>query len=194
MRIGVILRPVENRYTLNKEVEEVISFYGGTVIGITRYNEEILESLDGMILQGGEDYTKTDLDILTFLYKRDIPTLGICLGMQTMGVLFHGKMGMIENHYILDQEDVHSVLVNKDSKFYSFIRTEEFFVNSRHHEVLLSTDMDIVGVSKDGVVEIIEDKKKKFFIGVQWHPETDFSKKDISKKLFTSFFETVRNS
>lgn len=194
MRIGVILRPVENRYTLNKEVEEVISFYGGTVIGITRYNEEILESLDGMILQGGEDYTKTDLDILTFLYKRDIPTLGICLGMQTMGVLFHGKMGRIENHYILDQEDVHSVLVNKDSKFYSFIRTEEFFVNSRHNEVLLSTDMDIVGVSKDGVVEIIEDKKKKFFIGVQWHPETDFSKKDISKKLFTSFFETVRNS
>ena len=54
--------------------------------------------------------------------------------------------------------------------------------------------MDTIGVSNDGVIEVIEDKKKKFFIGVEWHPETNFLNKEISKKLFNAFFETVRNS
>ena len=193
MKIGVILRPVGNRYTLNKEIEEVIAYYGGTVVGITRYNESLLESLDGAILQGGEDYTKTDLDILTFLYKRDIPTLGICLGMQTMGVLFHGELKKIENHCLLEEKE-HTVFVNKDSKFFEFVRAEEFLVNSRHQEALTTTEMDTIGVSNDGVIEVIEDKKKKFFIGVEWHPETNFLNKEISKKLFNAFFETVRNS
>lgn len=193
MKIGVILRPVEDRYTLNREIEEVIAYYGGSVVGITRYNEELLESLDGAILQGGEEYTQTDLDILTFLYKRDIPTLGICLGMQTMGVLFHGELEKIENHFLLEEGE-HVVLVNKDSKFYGFVRLEEFLVNSRHHEALATTKMDIVGVAEDGGMEVIEDKKKKFFIGVQWHPETNFLNKDLSQSLFTAFFETIRNS
>lgn len=194
MKIGIILREVGNRYTLNKEIDDVISYYGGETIGITKYSEEVLESLDGMILQGGEEYTKTDLDILTFLYKRDIPTLGICLGMQTMGMLFHGEMTKIENHYELEKQDVHSVLVNKESKFYGKVRLEEFLVNSRHYEILTKTDLDIVGLASDGVIEIIEDKKKKFFIGVQWHPETNFQNNAVSKKIFTSFFETIKET
>ena len=194
MKIGVILREVGDRYTLNKEIEEVISYYGGVTIGMTKYNEEILESLDGVILQGGEEYTNTDMDILTYLYKRDIPTLGICLGMQTMGVLFHGKMSKVENHYALEKQEVHPVYVDKESKFYSKVRLEEFYVNSRHYEILTKTSLDIVGVSSDGVMEIIEDKKKKFFIGVQWHPETNFQKNAISQKLFQSFFETVKET
>ena len=192
MKIGVILRPVDDRYTLNREIEEVIAYYGGNVVGITRYNEELLESLDGAILQGGEEYTQTDLDILTFLYKRDIPTLGIWLGIQKNVVLFHWELEEVENQFLLEEGE-HTVLVNKDSKFYGFVRSEEFLVNSRHHEVLTTTKMDIVGVTEDGRIEVIEDKKKKFFIGVQWHPETNFLNKELSKSLFTSFFETVRN-
>lgn len=194
MKIGVILREVGNRYTLNKEIEEVISYYGGVTIGIAQYNEEILEELDGMILQGGENYTDTDMNILTYLYKRDIPTLGICLGMQTMGMLFHGKMSKVENHYELEKQEVHPVYVDKESKFYSKVRLEEFYVNSRHHEILTRTSLDIVGVSSDGVMEILEDKKKKFFIGVQWHPETNFQKDKTSQKLFQSFFETIKGT
>lgn len=192
MKIGVILREVGDRYTLNKEIEEVISYYGGIPIGITRYSEEVLESLDGAILQGGEEYTNIDLDILTYLYKRDIPTLGICLGMQTMGILFHGKMSKVENHYELEKQEVHPVYVDKESKFYSKVRLEEFYVNSRHHEILTKTSLDIVGVSSDGVMEILEDKKKKFFIGVQWHPETNFNENEVSKKIFTAFFNTIK--
>ena len=30
----------------------------------------------------------------------------------------------------------------------------------------------ISAVSKDGIIEGIEDNSKKFFLGVQWHPES----------------------
>ncbi len=192
MKIGVILRPVLDRYTLNKELEEVISYYGGKTIGFTKFDSSLLDILDGVILQGGEDYNEEDFKIVDYLYEKNIPTLGICLGMQTMSVLKKGCLYKVENHYEKDKQGVHEVFINTNSYFYKLMKENHFFVNSRHHEAVGETSLDIVGRSGDNIIEVVEDKTKKFFIGVEWHPETNFYNDFISQKLFDVYFDIVR--
>lgn len=193
MKIGVILRKVNDRFTLNEELERVISYYNASVVGITSFDLDLLNYVDGFILQGGFDYTELDLKITSYLYEHDIPTLGICLGMQTMGVMKQGVLKELktEKHYSLDKRMVHDVKIDTNSKFYDIIKKDKISVNSRHHEALEKTNLSIVGYSDDGVVEVIEDASKKFFIGVQWHPETNFFKDEISKKLFDYYFQIL---
>ena len=193
MKIGVILRKVNDRFTLNEELERVISYYNASVVGITSFDVDLLNYVDGFILQGGLDYTELDLKITSYLYEHDIPTLGICLGMQTMGVMRQGILKVLETdkHYSLDKRIVHDVKIDTNSKFYDIIKKDKISVNSRHHEVLEKTSLSIVGYSDDGVIEVIEDASRKFFIGVQWHPETHFSQDEISKKLFDYYFKIL---
>jgi len=45
-------------------------------------------------------------------------------------------------------------------------------VNTSHHQAVFSPGRAIVNaVAPDGVIEGIEDRSKKFCLGVQWHPE-----------------------
>lgn len=53
-----------------------------------------------------------------------------------------------------------------------------------------NTDLDIVAYSEDEIIEAIEDKKKKFFIGVQWHPES-LTYDEYSNKLFDFFIKKL---
>ncbi len=68
---------------------------------------------------------------------------------------------------------------------------EEFIqVNSRHERYIPYTNLDISAYSDDGIPEAIENKNKKFFIGVQWHPESLID--DIySKRLFNAFIDSL---
>ena len=48
------------------------------------------------------------------------------------------------------------------------------------------TNLDCVAYSEDNILEAVEDKNKKFFLGIQWHPESLLE--DIySKRLFDYF-------
>lgn len=193
MKIGVMLRHVNDRYTLNEEILDVITFFGGEAVCFTHFHEDILNFVDGVILQGGEDYTNEDLKTVSYLFKKDIPTLGICLGMQTMGVFLEGALQELPttSHYQPEKLDVHEIKVDTNSQFYDIINKDKVIVNSRHHEALTHTKASITGISSDGVIEIIEDNSRKFFIGVQWHPETNFLHDSVSLKLFQAFFDTL---
>lgn len=52
------------------------------------------------------------------------------------------------------------------------------------------TKLSQVAYSEDGIIEAIEDKNKRFFIGVQWHPESLMEDR-YSDKLFSYFIETL---
>lgn len=190
--IGVLLRD-NNKYTLNKEIKAVIDHYHKICIGIYPNNlEEFIEiaSLcDGFILQGGSDYTDLEIEFVRYLYENDIPTLGICLGMQMMSVI-NGKLEKLKhfNHQSTNLY-VHDVFICQDSKLYSILKKERIMVNSRHIEHITNTFLSVSAKSGDSVIEAVEDKNKKFFIGVQWHPESIMD--ENSTKLFNSFFESV---
>lgn len=52
------------------------------------------------------------------------------------------------------------------------------------------TELDCVAYSEDGIIEAIEDKTKRFFIGVQWHPESLIND-EYSNKLFDYFIKNL---
>ena len=61
-------------------------------------------------------------------------------------------------------------------------------VNSRHKDYVINTGLSI-GATCNGIIEEVEDKNKKFFVGVQWHPE-DLDDEN-SDKLFDYFINKL---
>ncbi len=195
--IGIIGRKNENRITFNQEVINVINKFNCIPIGIiVDFNnnpqkefykvKRLIDICDGIILQGGSDYYDIDILITKYLYDKNIPTLGICLGMQTMAMTFNGIIKDIDNHKILEKY-AHKIKINKNSKLYEILKKETIDVNSRHKSYIVKTDLDVSATNK--IIEAIEDKNKKFFIGVQWHPESLMDKNSIL--LFKSFFSSI---
>ena len=68
MKIGVLLRETGDRFTLNKEIKEVIEAYNGIVIGLSPISfEQFIEAsdmCDGFILQGGTDTSLLEIQIV----------------------------------------------------------------------------------------------------------------------------------
>lgn len=195
--IGIIGRNNDDKVTFNNEVIDVIHKYHCIPIGIiANFNnnpniefnkiKKIIDLCDGFILQGGDNYYDVDILIAKYLYKNNIPTLGICLGMQTMAVAFNGNMGIINNHNSKNKY-VHQITINKNSKLYDIIKKNKIHVNSRHNSYVLNTNLNIS--ASDEIIEAVEDKNKNFFIGVQWHPESLMDENSIL--LFNNFFYSL---
>ncbi len=198
MYIGIIGRKNEDKITFNQEIINVIYKYNCIPIGIiVNFNNDsdeefnkiknLLDICNGFILQGGSDYYDIDILITKYLYDKNIPTLGICLGMQTMGMTFNGVMDDIDDHKSLAKY-VHYIEINNNSKLHQIIKKNKILVNSRHKSYILKTDLDVAATNK--IIEAIEDKNKRFFIGVQWHPESLMDENSIL--LFNSFFNSIK--
>lgn len=191
--IGIITRKSisEENHTINIIYDDVVKAVinnGGIPIGIPLYDDYrvLINICDGIIFQGGDDFEKYDLETLKYIYEINKPVLGICLGMQLMGMLFNGEMINIKKHkkYL---NYVHEVKINKNSKLYNIFKTDLIKVNSRHKSIIKNTKLDVVGISNDSYIEAIEDKSKKFFLGVQWHPENMIKYDSIQNNLFKYF-------
>lgn len=215
-KIGVIARPdkscCENEiWQIHNDVRKVILTYNGVPVVLIPtnidYQEKMsehefnilkgsLEVCDGFIFQGGDDYYNFDFRIIDYAYQNDVPTLGICLGMQAMSVLFDGKIEteteMDLEHYQREKDYVHLVNIVPDTKLYEILKTSPIKVNSRHHQYITTTDLTVSAIATDYVIEAVERSEKDFFIGVQWHPESMIEYDIVSKNLFTEYFNAVR--
>lgn len=191
--VGILLRKDET-YHLNKELVEWIEECGLVPIGIVSddlsYMITTTELCDGIILQGGSDYTGQELDYVRYLYHNNIPTLGICLGMQMMAVAFGGSLGTLEElNHKSKKRYVHKVTVIENTKLYDIVKSEIIDVNSRHRDYVKYTKLNVSAVSKDGIIEAIEARNHKYFIGVQWHPES--LKDNNSNNLLNTFKKSL---
>ena len=173
-----------------KDIAKSIIKFGGICIPI--YVDDYTSTLtlikmcDGIIIQGGDNYTDDVLRIVNELYDMNKPTLGICLGMQMMGILFNGKLGKVLNHKS-KLNYVHEVNIKKDSLLYKIIKKEKIMVNSRHNDYLINTDLDVSG--RSDVIEAIESKNRVFFLGLQWHPESMIEYDIIANVIFDYFIK-----
>ena len=193
--IGIITRKSiseegHNTNIIYNDIVKGIIDNGGVPIGIklNKNYKELINLCDGIIFQGGDDFEEYDFDALKYIYEIDKPVLGICLGMQLMGVLFEGKLIDINNHK-KKLMYAHNININRNSILYNIFKTNTIKVNSRHKSVIKDTKLKVVGISNDGYIEAIEDSSKRFFIGVQWHPENMVSYDNIQNNLFKYFIK-----
>ena len=180
-KIGIILHDeVINNKTykiLNTDFIKYLSNYDVVIIGII-YDEEtdinkILEQInicDGIIIPGGNIYSDIDKRIARYLYE--------ALG---------GKIEILDNlNHITNDEYAHYIRIKKDTKLYYILNAELINVNSRHKYHLVNTNLTVNAYSNDYIIEGIESKDKKFYIGVQYHPESIYY--DINSKLLIEEF------
>lgn len=197
--IGIITRKsisLEN-HSINiiyNDIEKAIIKNNGIPIGITLHSNymELIDMCDGIIFQGGDNFEKYDLETLKYAYNKNKPVLGICLGMQLMGVLFGGNIIDINNHK-KNLNYVHEVKIKRNSALYNIFKSSNIKVNSRHKSVIINTKIDISSISQDGYIEAVEDSSRKFFIGVQWHPENMVDYDEKQNNIFKYFIKCCYN-
>lgn len=210
--IGIVLRPNEdeNKFSMNNNLRKAVIECGGIVLGIAPTNNKVtyndsyssiddensdmitlLKMCDGIIFQGGNDFYEYDRQVLEYCIKNDIPSLGICLGMQLMASYKEDCLEDVLDHYYPLDDYVHDVEIIKDSKLYSIVKTDIIRVNSRHKMSVKNSGIyKVCAKSFDGVIEAIEYDKNTFNMGVQWHVE-DLLFDDKNKRIFEHFMYEV---
>lgn len=173
-----------------------------------------LELVDGVLVIGGDDVDPSlygakphakigpvdrprdlfEIELVRRAVERDVPTFGICRGLQVMNVAFGGTL---LQHV---PEDVpgsaphvgfkahHPVGVVAGSRLAGILGHEQATVNSSHHQAIdrPASRLEVSARSPDGVVEAAEDPTHPFLLGVQWHPERMAGNAD-TRRLFHAF-------
>jgi len=152
---------------------------------------------DGIILQGGVETDNYESIIAKYCHDNDIPILGICAGQNNIARAIGGTTCKITNpdkHDKSFDEYVHSIKIDENSKFYSIVKRKEMMVNSIHKRTIKDCPMlDKVAFCEDGYPDVIENKNKKFYIGVRFHPESLYLKDENMNNIFKYFIETCKN-
>ncbi len=156
---------------------------------------QILARCDGLLLTGGDDpdlrafggppptpeckvlpraQQELNLALLRLALAADQPVLGVCLGMQMMG-LAHGApyVQHLPNAAAHGGGARHRVRVRAGARLEQLAGAREFEVASHHHQALGGGAEALAAVawSEDGVLEAVEMPERRFAMGVQWHPE-----------------------
>ncbi len=178
-------------------------------VGTARDIERLLERVDGLLLSGGDDFRTEplglgpthpqavpmpaekqdfDLHLARLALSRGLPTLGICLGMQLLGLLGGGRL---LQHLPQDRPGCqehrdgvgHGVQPIAGTKLAQLVGVEEIAVVSRHHQALASVKKPWTVSARDGqgLIEAIEHEDHPFALGVQWHPEMGYPQPGIQQ-------------
>ena len=157
--------------------------------------DDYLDMVDGVLFPGGIKISLFDRYLLDRCVERNIPVLGICLGMQLLSSYKH-DFKMIENDSNInhrhenDEELTHKVSIVKDSLLYKIINKDEIKVNSFHRYHVGECPNCIVNAySEDGFIEGIERGDGAFFLGIQWHPEISYEFDEDSRKIIDTFIK-----
>ncbi|MBO7119410.1 MAG: membrane dipeptidase [Bacteroidaceae bacterium] len=183
---------------------------GGTPVVIPPHKDKeailtLLNTLDGIVLSGGGDINplllgeeplpqlhsvcperdETELFLALEAFHRQIPTLGICRGIQVMAAALDGKVW--QDIYAQDtgarlkhSQDMprytasHTVNIKEGSTLQSiFGGKQSLRVNSFHHQAVSDPGphLTVSAMSPDGIIEAVESCEHKAIIGLQWHPE-----------------------
>src|ERR1051325_4594654 len=130
-----------------------------------------------------ERRTAFELAITRAAVASDKPVLGICGGQQLLNVALGGTLvqhipdeiagALAHEQPNPRNEPGHSVAIVAGTLLHRITGAAELPVNSAHHQAVKEGAPGLVvdATASDRVIEGIEDPRRRFCIGVQWHPE-----------------------
>ena len=189
--IGLTADADAERCMLRRPYLDAVGRAGGVPVVLPPVPDEaaaLLACCDGVILTGGDDprmegfgepthpsATPIDPDRQAFelalLRLLDVrpatPVLGICLGMQLMGL----HAGAVLDQHLPDSLPSHAAHWGRATHAIDGVLGSGTVLS--HHQQALRTagDLAVVATSPDGVIEAVRDEERPFYLGVQWHPE-----------------------
>ena len=221
---GKANRPI---YYSNKAYTQAIEDAGGVPILIPIMKDlenlaVLLSHIDGLLLSGGIDIhpsnyqeevhpnlreTDTQLDelelaLVNWALQQNIPTLGICRGLQMINVALGGTLyqdlateytGSLQhaNWDLPAGKVMHHIQIALGSYMEKVLGVREVAVNSLHHQAIkvAGKGVFVSGRSEDNVVELVEVPQQSFMIAVQCHPEELYIEHPIWSCLFKAFVD-----
>jgi putative glutamine amidotransferase len=146
--------------------------------------------------------TQFELAICKQALAADRPVLGICGGEQLLNVALGGTLiqhipDEVKNALAHEQPNPrdqpgHTVAIKSGTLLHRVTQATELAVNSAHHQAVkqVAPGMVVDATASDGVIEGIEDPRKRFCLGVQWHPEYLLS--DGDRRIFAALIAAAR--
>jgi putative glutamine amidotransferase len=177
---------------------------------------ETLDALDGLLFSGGADLDpelygaeahpetvgtrperdRAELALLEAALERDMPVLAVCRGLQVLNVARGGDLVQHLPEVVGDEKhrevkgvfSEHPVRIEGDSRLGSLL-DDRAPVKSHHHQGLgaVGAGLREVAWADDGAVEAVEDPRRRFALGVLWHPEAG-----EDQKLFEALVAEAR--
>lgn len=148
---------------------------------------------------------ETDTLLLKEVERRRLPLLAICYGLQIWNVTRGGTLVQdIESCWpeaIKHEQGAprerrsHSVSLQAGSRLAALARSRSILVNSHHHQAVekVGEDLRATAWSADGLIEGLEETRpQRWAVGVQWHPEIDWSSDPLARRLFSAFVGAAR--
>ncbi|WP_444642365.1 gamma-glutamyl-gamma-aminobutyrate hydrolase family protein [Caproiciproducens sp. R1] len=173
-------------------------FTGGPDVHPSLFGEETLRFCGAIDLRRD----RFEILLLNRAVKLDKPVLGICRGIQLMNVALGGSLyqdipaqvqGLPVAHCQKPPYDVgvHGIVIEKESPLCAILHKTEMMVNSMHHQAVkdLAPPLRCAAHSADGLAECVWMPEKRFFLGVQWHPE--YLSGPESEDLFRAFLRAA---
>jgi putative glutamine amidotransferase len=138
-----------------------------------------------------------------------LPVLAICRGFQEMNVAYGGTLWQrvheVPGHFDhrddenLDLEEqygpAHEVLLEPGGQLRDIAGSDRLQVNSLHWQGVqqLAPALAVEARAPDGLIEAFRvADARSFALGVQWHPEWQFSQNPFSSALFAAFGDACR--
>jgi len=169
---------------------------GGTDIHPSYYNEEPR----GELMPTDSELDELEFSLLRCALQRNMPIFGICRGMQALNIVLGGNLYQdlpqectdSMRHLHIDKprsQIVHNVYLERQSCMARLLGTDQFEVNSLHHQAVKipGKGVQVVGRAEDGTVEAIEVEGYHFVMGIQSHPEEIYTQVSQCAILFQAF-------
>jgi putative glutamine amidotransferase len=145
-----------------------------------------------------------ELQLCREALARNLPLFAICRGQQVLNVATGGtliqdipsqwKGGLDHDPDRERWEKTHDVTILPGTLLRELLGRERLPVNSFHHQAVdrLGRGLVVSARSSDDVIEGVEVPGRRFALGVQWHPESFWSRSDGFDGLFSALVEAAR--
>lgn len=138
--------------------------------------------------------------------QADKPLLCICRGIQVLNVALGGSLiqdipsqvaGALQHNFdsgrVPHEHRAHSVEIESSSRLADALGTHTAQVNSWHHQAIahVASPLQVVARAPDGIIEAVEIARRRFTVGVQWHPEWLYDTQPEMLRLFQTFIRAA---